>query len=123
MPVSQRPSASAPPGCVCAPSSAALALALRLSQADPCQSFYEYACGSWLHAAAQDQEEEDSVVMRGFSSLDQRVKEVLAQVFEGDTPKLTDFYRECSDFEGCATHALPSPPPLPPFAPPLSTPL
>ena len=73
-------------------------------KADPCQSFYQYACGGWLAKTTLPADETN--FGRGFSQLADTNREVLRDVLEGlaknpgDDPehrKLGAFYSSCMD--------------------------
>ncbi|HEV7670962.1 MAG TPA: M13 family metallopeptidase [Thermoanaerobaculia bacterium] len=73
-------------------------------KADPCQSFYQYACGGWLAKTTLPADE--SQFGRGFSQLADTNREVLHDVLEGlakkpgtdpDNQKLGAFYASCMD--------------------------
>lgn len=73
-------------------------------KADPCQSFYQYACGGWLAKTTLPADE--SNFGRGFSQLDDTNREVLRDVLEGlakkpgtdpNDQKLGAFYASCMD--------------------------
>ncbi len=89
------------------PSYEAVAAEIRATidpKADPCQSFYQYACGGWLAKTTLPADE--SQFGRGFSQLADTNREVLHGVLEElakkpgtdpDNRKLGAFYASCMD--------------------------
>ncbi|DBA02088.1 TPA: hypothetical protein N0F65_011155 [Lagenidium giganteum] len=67
-------------------------LALMDLMAHPCEDFYQYACGRWLKDDKLD-------VLPTYSSLDDKIWNVLKSIVEGDTPVVSVLYQSCMDVE------------------------
>jgi len=83
---------------------------------NPCEDFYQYACGNWLKSTEIPAER--SRWSRGFDTIDaqneQALKEILEAIASGHAPlgtpfaqKLADFYGACMD-EGKLEQSLPA---------------
>lgn len=74
---------------------AATVLAAMDQSVNPCDDFYQFACGGWLRSVQIPADR--TRWTRGFSTLDEKNQEVLRRVLEQDWPVIGTFYRNCMD--------------------------
>eukprot|EP00999_Lentomonas_sp_LEN2_P003087 NODE_93_length_2341_cov_73.284553_g72_i0.p1 GENE.NODE_93_length_2341_cov_73.284553_g72_i0~~NODE_93_length_2341_cov_73.284553_g72_i0.p1 ORF type:complete len:642 (-),score=83.13 NODE_93_length_2341_cov_73.284553_g72_i0:61-1986(-) len=69
---------------------------------DPCENFFEYACGGWLESATIP--EGDFKASRGYQGgeIQQKIMERQKDILAGDWPILSEYYTSCLDMEARA---------------------
>lgn len=77
---------------------------------DPCEDFYQFACGTWLDTTELPSDR--PVYGRGFSAIQDRNLEIERQILEhpveGADPRVADFYQACSDVDAIEARGITS---------------
>ena len=62
---------------------------------DPCEDFYQYACGGWINATTIPQDK--SKLEKSFTVLGEQNLNILMQIAQENWPLIGDFYKSCMD--------------------------